>query len=89
MGNSEISFDIVQSKCSNLGNQFWEISFLRNQLTDDSALKVFIIIFCMDNIGHSVLTTKYKDEWTLVDWLDNHKGGEMDTKEVIDLQMLQ
>ena len=32
---------------------------------------------------------KYKDEWTLVDWLDNHKGGEMDTKEVIDLQMLQ
>ena len=45
--------------------------------------------FCMDNIGHSVLTTKYKDEWALVDWLDNHKGGEMDTKEVIDLQMLQ
>jgi len=26
LGNSEISFDIVQSKCSNLGNQFPEIS---------------------------------------------------------------
>jgi len=26
LGNSEISFDIVQSKCSNLGNQFQEIS---------------------------------------------------------------
>ena len=27
LAGSELSFDIKQSNCSNLGNQFWEISF--------------------------------------------------------------
>ena len=35
LSNSEINFDINQSKCSNLGNQFWETSFYR--FYDDSA----------------------------------------------------
>ena len=39
LGDSKISFDISQSNCSNLGHQFWEISFYEiNYLTDDSAI---------------------------------------------------
>ena len=38
LANINTNFSIIQSKCLNLGNQFWEISFSWNQLTDDSAL---------------------------------------------------
>ena len=44
------NFPITQSKCLDLGNQFWEISFLQNQLIDDSALMVVIVRHPLSNV---------------------------------------
>ena len=39
MANFKIIFAISTNQKCFLGNQFWEINFLQNQLTDNSALK--------------------------------------------------
>ena len=46
------NFPITQSKCLDLGNQFWEISFLQNQLIDDSVLNI-TFHFCVGFINCS------------------------------------
>ena len=53
------NFPITQSKCLDLGNQFWEISFLRNQLTDDSAQSRYLSTYLCKSVFANPLILRW------------------------------